>query len=104
MVSKKKYDGIIEAVHYNPDGKIEWVRAYERHGFVFSDRFLLDRDDLVERLKNGEKIFVGQRKTYWGNDFELEQAVRLVTRDGDELVVAGQGEGKVDHLEGVPIA
>ena len=31
-MANKKYDGVIEAVHYAPDGQVEWVRAYLRRG------------------------------------------------------------------------
>jgi hypothetical protein len=103
MAKMKKYDEVIEAVRYLPQGKIQWVRAYERRGFVFSDHFLLNRDSLIERLKNGDRIFVGQRKPYLGNDFELDGAVRLVKNNGNEIVVAGDTRSQQDHLEGVPI-
>ena len=46
-----KYDGVIEAARYAPDGRILMVRAYERRGATFSDRVLLDRNTLVEQLK-----------------------------------------------------
>jgi len=38
------------------DGQIALVRAYERRGVTFSDRVLLDRATLLERLKNGKKF------------------------------------------------
>ena len=52
----KKFDGVIEAVRYNPDGQIALVRGYELRGVTYSDRVLLDRNTLVERLKEGKKI------------------------------------------------
>ena len=48
----KKFDGIIEAVRYK-NGQIVTVRAYERRGATFSDRLLIERKDLLERLKTG---------------------------------------------------
>ena len=50
----KKHDGIIEAVRYK-NGQIVMVRAYERRGSSYSDRVLIDRKDLLERIKNGSR-------------------------------------------------
>lgn len=36
-----RFDGVIEAVRYSPDGKIEVARAYERRGAAFSDHVLI---------------------------------------------------------------
>ena len=55
-----KFDGVIEAVRYR-GGKIELVRAYERRGATFSDRVLLDRAALLDRLKKGKRFVTGQR-------------------------------------------
>ena len=35
VMAKLKFDGLIEAVRYAPDGKIILVRAYERRGATF---------------------------------------------------------------------
>ncbi len=103
MIKQKKFDGVIEAVHYAPHGQIAWVRAYERTGFVFTDWLKLDRESLVERLKNGARFYVGQRKAYMGNDFDITDAVRLEGKEDAEIIVAGESNGEHDHLEGVPI-
>ncbi len=103
MIRKKKYDGVIEAVHYAPDGKIEWVRAYERKGFVFTDWLQLERSTLVEKLKDGARFHVGHRKAQMGNDFEIMAAIRLEGKEGSEVIIAGASKGESDHLEGVPI-
>ena len=103
MIRQKKYDGVIEAVHYSADGQIEWVRAYERKGFVFTDWLKLDRATLLHRLKEGARFHVGHRKVHMGNDFEISEAVRLEGKEGSEVIVAGDPKGQSDHLEGVPI-
>lgn len=102
MIKQKKYDGVIEAVRYDPNGKIAWVRAYERSGFVFSDWLMLDRDSLIERLKNGKRFRIGQRKALLGNDFDLTETVRLEGKEGSEFIIAGEATGQQDHLEGTP--
>ncbi len=102
-MAKPKFDGVIEAVHYQPDGQVDWVRAYERRGPAFSERILLDRQTLVERLMAGQRFVVGKRLPYLGSTFAVSQPVRLVQRsDGDALVV-GDVQGEEDRLEGVPV-
>jgi hypothetical protein len=96
---RKKIDGIIEAVHYLPDGKIDTVRAYERRGFIWSDHILLNRAELVERLKKGEKFATGQRTRYLGSWLETGPIVRF---DRNIVSTVGQ-EGTRDLLTGVPI-
>lgn len=102
-MAKRKYDGVVEAVHYRTDGQVDWIRAYERHGVVFADRVLIGRDSLVERLKSGKKFVVGIRIPYQANSFEVSTPIDLV-QDGDqEYILAGGSRVGKDHLEGVPI-
>ncbi|MBM3145645.1 MAG: hypothetical protein FJ010_11895 [Chloroflexi bacterium] len=103
MIKRKKFDGVIETVHYTPYGKIAWVRAYERKGFVFTDWLKLDRESLIERLKNRKRFYVGQRKPLLGNEFDLAAAVQLEGEDGSEIIFAGEAKAGQDYLEGAPI-
>ncbi len=103
MIKRKNYDGVVTAVRYTPEGQIDWVRAFERHGYVFSDRRMLTRQVLAERLKDGKRYFVGQRIPYQGNEFQLGQRIQLVQRSGGEVIVAGEAQGDGDHLAGTPI-
>jgi hypothetical protein len=96
-MSKMKLDGVIEAVRYSPDGKIIVVRAYERHGVVWSDHVLLGRKELSERLKQGKKFVVGERKTYLGSVFETGKVVRQTE---DNIITEGQTSTR-DLLAGV---
>ena len=96
---KIKYDGVIEAVHYNPEGQVEWVRAYLRRGVVFSDRVILERQKLVEDLKAGKSYLVGKRVPLKGATFEVSEPLKV---DGDVLVV-GDARADQDHLAGVPV-
>ena len=100
MIRAKKFDGVIEAVHYTADGKIDRVRAYERRGFIFTDLLIFDRQTLLHRLQNGARLYVGQRKTGMGNDFALRGAIRLDGQKGGEKIIAGQPQGQGDTLEG----
>ena len=59
-----KFDGVIEAVRYK-SGKIEVVRAYERRGATFSDHVLLDRKELLERLRGGKHSSPASARNTW---------------------------------------
>ena len=97
----KKFDGVIEAVRYK-NGQIEVVRAFERRGAAFSDRMLVPRGELLERLKDGRKYVVGQRKEFLAGTFEAGKPVQLVRRDGREFISTRQ-DGERDELEQAPV-
>jgi len=96
---RKKIDGVIDAVHYLPNGRIDSVRLYEARGAIWSDHLLLERSELVERLKKGKKIVTGQRKQYLGSVLETGTPVRYER----EFITTESGEGKRDQLSGVPV-
>lgn len=102
-MAKQKIDGVVEAVRYAPDGQIEWVRAYERRGAAFSDHVLITRSDFIARLKAGRRFLVGKRVIYLGGQFETSQPIELVTKNGSELITAGNAAAGHDLLEGVPV-
>lgn len=102
-MGKTTYDGVIEAVHYNENGQVEWVRAYERRGAVWSDVILLDRPTLIEQMKAGKQFFIGQRILYMGSSFEVSQPVRIIEVDGKEFLVSGNTTDPQDCLEGAPV-
>lgn len=103
MIKAKKYDGVIEAVHYTLDGKIDWVRGYQRRGFVFSDMLILDRETLLTHLEDGDRIYIGQRQALMGNDFALGEVVRVEKQKSGEKIVAGKAQGDGDFLAGTPV-
>jgi hypothetical protein len=98
-MTSRKVDGIIEAVRYLPDGKIDLVRAYERHGVVWSDHILIGRQELSERLRDGKHFVIGERKTYLGSMFNTGDTICQLQ---DFIVTEGQA-GARDFLNGVPI-
>jgi hypothetical protein len=98
----KKFDGVIEAVRYK-NGQIEVVRAFERRGAAFTDRIMLSRKELLERLKKGKTYFVGKRKELLAGTFEVgDQPVQVVSHNGKEII-ATRAEADQDELEQAPV-
>ena len=97
----KKFDGVVEAVRYK-DGQIVIVRAFERRGAAFSDRVLMDRQELIERLKKGKKFVTGKRKELLAGTFEQGKPLQVVSRDGREFVSTREDTDH-DELEQVPV-
>ena len=98
----KKFDGVIEAVRYTPDGQISMVRGYELRGVTYSDRVLLDRATLLERIKDGKKFTTGQRKEFWGSTFDLGKTVKTFSKEGMDFLTTRDGATDKDELEGTP--
>ena len=104
LLLPRKYDGVVEAAHYTKTGKIDWVRAYERRGPTWSDRVLLDRDALLERLQNGKRFYAGQRLENLASEFELGQKLQLVDTNKGQIIITEKTRQKlIDHLEGVSV-
>jgi len=101
-MARIRYDGVVEAVRYQPNGQIELVRVYEKRGFVFTDVLLLDRPALVEQLSKGRKFVTGQRKAYVANEFETGKSLRLAGKAGAVITTKEQA-GSQDFLANVPI-
>jgi len=96
-----RYDGVIEAVRYR-GGKIDMVRAYERRGATFSDRVLLNRKTLIERIKQSKRFVTGERKQFMASTFEIGKLVNLLDRD-DVQIISTRDQSDQDELEGVPV-
>ncbi len=98
-MARSKIDGVIEAVRYNPDGTVRLARGYERHGVVWTDEIMLDRNDLVEKLKQGKVFVTGVRKHYLGGIFETGPALRLT----DGYIITNEHPENCDKLAGAGI-
>jgi hypothetical protein len=95
----KKPDGVIVAVHYAPDGRIETARIFEKRGQTYSDRVHIPRSLLVERIKGKKRYVVGKRTSYLGSTFETGPDVQYLDSD----VVTTRPGARTDSLEGVPV-
>jgi hypothetical protein len=97
----KKIDGIIEAARFK-NGQITIVRAYERRGASFSDRVLIDRKDLLERIKNGKLFLTGARKEFLAGTFEEGRSVKVVSSEGRDFI-STRDISDHDELEETPV-
>lgn len=101
-MAKNEYDGIVETVRLDENGKLILARMYERTGFVFTDHFLIDRNQLVEKLKNGQNLLVGKRKYKKGSEFETGDALQCISSNGEESIVVGKSTSSGDSFPGLP--
>jgi tRNA U55 pseudouridine synthase TruB len=101
-MAKKKYDAVLEAMRVDEDGQLQIARIFERMGVVFSDYFLVDRDQLIQRLKNGQKILTGKRQYKMGSVFDTGDEVRVISSNGNDVLVVGSESDNQDHLKSVP--
>ena len=101
-MAKTRYDGVIEAVRYKPEGRVEWVRAYLRRGPIFSDYILLQRQPLIDLIKQGKHFVTGRRVPYQANAFEISEPLQVVEKSGRSILVAGAHILDSDNLPGVP--
>lgn len=99
----KKFDGVIEAVRYNPDGQIALVRAYVLRGVTYSDRVLLDRATLLERIKAGKKFTTGHRVKFLASTFEFGRVVKALSTNDKEFLTTREDVPQHDELEETPI-
>lgn len=97
----KKIDGVIEAVRYK-NGQIIMVRAYERRGATFSDRVLLDRKALLDRLQKGQQFVIGSREELRASTFKVGKSV-MVLKQADRELLATHENATHDELEETPV-
>lgn len=91
----KKIDGVIEAVRYK-NGQIVFVRAYERRGATFSDRVLVERKTLLERVKKGQQYVTGTREELRASTFKTGKSVLVLSQNGHEFLSTREN---ADHDE-----
>jgi hypothetical protein len=102
-MAKAKYDAVVQAVHYGNGGKIAWARTFQRRGPIWSDYVLVNRQDLIDQIKSGKRYMTGRRVQQMGGTFEVERQLRVIQRDGDELLGTNGEQSNRDYLENVPV-
>lgn len=96
----KKIDGVIEAVRYK-NGQIAMARVYEKRGATFSDRIIVERKALLERLQKGQHYVIGAREDLLASTFTVGKRVLLVKKDDREFLATHETAIN-DLLEGAP--
>ena len=102
-MAKPKYDGVVEAVRYDDQGQVLWVRAFLRRGQIWSDHIMLERSALIEQIKSGKQIVVGKRIPLLGATFETTVPIKVVKANSHEVLISGDTQANSDFLEGVPL-
>jgi hypothetical protein len=102
-MAKKNYDGIIEAVHYAPDGQVAWVRAYLRRGPTWSDRIIMTRRDLIDEIKSGSDLMIGRRVELMAGTFDVTHPVKVANNSGRDVLISTKDGSDCDQLEGAPV-
>jgi hypothetical protein len=102
-MANKKYDGVIEAVHYTSAGRVDWVRVYLRRGPAWSDWVILKRQELVDEMKSGKRMVIGKRVEFMAGTFDLASPVKLAGTPGQEFLVTSSMTTDCDLLEGAPL-
>jgi hypothetical protein len=97
----KQIDGVIESVRYK-NGQIVAVRAYERRGATYSDRLLLDRKTLLERLQKGQQFAAGSRQDLMASTFTFAKPILLIKVDERDHISTSENATR-DELENVPL-
>ncbi len=89
----REFDGVIDAVRHDAEGRVVWARAYlRRWPHVYGGPQILSRQALLERLRQGQTFAVGQRRAFWGNTFEILTPIHLKQRQGADVLEAQAGE------------
>lgn len=98
-MARKEPDFVVEAVHYSPEGKLAWVRGYERRGKAYSDLIVLSRQEVIRRLQAGQRVVVGSRKPYLGHEFDIQATLALASHNGQPVIVR---EGQISTHDSLP--
>lgn len=99
---RPKIDIVVVAIRYEAPGKIAWVRAYERRGKIWSDRIMIQRADLIARIRAGQHVMTGERIEFEAGTFKIWEAVRVEDSNGASRLLAEAANGSGDDLNGVP--
>ncbi len=100
--ASRRADVVLVDVRYVPEGgHVRVARGYERRGDVWSDLVILDRAELVDRIRRGRRIFTGRTKDLPG-DFEILSPVS-VDREVEALRVESSDLGDGREELGLPV-
>jgi hypothetical protein len=98
--ASRKLDAVVVAARYTPGGALDVAQAYERNGVVWTDLVLLDRAEVVDRLRAGKRVAVGETVLVPG-DYSVRDRLELGGENGSEVIRLAGSASTGDDL-GVP--
>jgi hypothetical protein len=101
-MKKDKFDGVLEAARLDANNQLLLARIYEKHGVVWSDHFLVKRDELIRRIQDGAVFVVGKRKYKLGSSFDIVGPLHISQKDGQAYIHLDQDESPADSLQKLP--
>ncbi len=100
--ARKDFDLIIVAARYRTeDGMLDIAQVYERRGPSWGDVKLLNRSQISVIIKSGRRVVIGRLSEVQG-DFDALGQLKLVGRNGSEILVVGNNVASHDELQ-VPL-
>ena len=99
--ASRHLDTVVVAARYTPDGSLDIAQAYERLGSVWTDIVLLNRRAVIERLRAGKRLAIGQPVAVPG-DYSVRERLELARRNGTDVIRRAGSDAASDEL-GVPV-
>jgi len=101
-MKKNKFDGVLEAVRVDQNDQLILAKIYEKRGVVWSDHFLVNRGEFIQRIKDGSVFMVGTRQYKLGSTFEITDPVRLSIDNEQAYIRLDQENSPSDNLKNLP--
>ena len=99
-MTQTKFDYLVEAIHYSPTGELEKIRLYERRGPSYSDRIIINRDELIQYLIAGKKVAAGNRVSFLASTFTQTGVIQISgPKEAPVLVMGGEIASKIHYQE-----
>lgn len=101
-MAKEEFDGVLEAVRVDEFNQLVLARIYEKHGAVWNDHFLVSRDELIQRMKAGQKFAFGSRVVKLGSTFDTHGPLHLANFEDHAFIRLDSERVSADLLNGIP--
>jgi hypothetical protein len=103
-MANPNYDYVIEAVRLLQDGQVTLARLYEKRGSTYSDHILMEREKLINQLKNNKLVAAGKRQRGLASTFDILGSIHLAgNRDNPSLILGEDVDADLDTLPGIPL-
>lgn len=97
--STGEFEFVVIAARYGDEGgNLDLAQVYERRGPIWGDVKLLGRAQILELIKSGRKMVVGNLASLPG-DFTVVGPLKISKSNGSECIVVGEGSSSHDDLQ-----